>query len=39
MNKDNCPLCGGEFHDDLVVFTADLKPGILVIKDVPARVL
>ena len=38
MSKDNCPLCGGEFHDDLVVFTAYLKPEILVIKDVPARV-
>ena len=38
MNTDNCPLCGGEFHDDFVIFTADLKPGILVIKEVPARV-
>lgn len=38
MNKDNCPLCSGEFHDGFVIFTADLKPGILVIKDVPARV-
>jgi YgiT-type zinc finger domain-containing protein len=38
MKKDNCPLCGGDFHNDFVIFTADLKPGILVIKDVPARV-
>ena len=38
MKDDRCPLCGGEFIDELVIFTADLKPGILVIKDVPARV-
>lgn len=38
MNNDTCPLCGGSFHDEPVIFTADLKPGILVIKDVPARV-
>ena len=38
MNNDNCPLCGGEFIDGYVIFTADLKPGILVIKDVPAKV-
>lgn len=38
MIDDRCPLCGGDFIDELVVFTADLKPGILVLKDVPARV-
>ena len=38
MSSDRCPLCGGIFHDEPVIFTADLKPGILVIKDVPARV-
>ncbi len=38
MKTDTCPLCNAEFHDGYVIFTADLKPGILVIKDVPARI-
>ncbi len=38
MNNNICPLCGGDFHNDIVIFTANLKPGILIIKDVPAKV-
>lgn len=33
-----CPLCGGSIKDDTVTRTIDLKPGTLIVNDVPAGV-
>ena len=39
MNTKNlCPLCGGEKEPGSTTFTADLKSGVLVVRNVPAMV-
>ena len=36
--RDVCPLCGGLMTNGTTTFTADLKAGLLVVRDVPATV-
>ncbi|MCG8478240.1 MAG: type II toxin-antitoxin system MqsA family antitoxin [Spirochaetales bacterium] len=33
-----CPLCGGPFTEGTTTFTVDLGFGVVVVRDVPARV-
>ncbi len=33
-----CPLCLGTIHSGSTDFMVDLKPGILIVKEVPARI-
>ena len=35
---DSCPLCGGVKTQGTTTFTADLRFGVVVIRDVPAMV-
>jgi YgiT-type zinc finger domain-containing protein len=37
-NQDICPLCGGLKKNGKTTFTATLETGVVVIKDVPAKV-
>ena len=37
-SDDICALCGGQIVVGEMTFTADLKTGLLVVRDVPARV-
>ena len=36
MNKDKCPLCGGEKIESTTSFTADFVQGVVIVRDVPA---
>jgi YgiT-type zinc finger domain-containing protein len=38
MVKERCPLCGGEKKDGYTIYTVDLGFGIVILKDVPAKV-
>ena len=38
MTKDICPLCGGEKIESITSFTADYNSGLVVVRDVPAKV-
>ena len=35
---DKCPLCGGRMTEGSTTFTADLGFGVVVVRQVPARV-
>lgn len=35
---EKCPLCKGEKKDKKILYTVDLSPGLVIIKDVPAKV-
>lgn len=35
---DNCPLCGGEKKDGTTTYSVDLKFGVVVVRDVPAKI-
>ena len=36
--QKKCPICGGPVGDGLTTFTVDLGFGVVVVRDVPARV-
>ena len=42
MNKKNrtnkCPLCGGEKNEGVTTFTVDFGEGVVVVRNVPAKV-
>ncbi|MFA7287825.1 MAG: type II toxin-antitoxin system MqsA family antitoxin [Melioribacteraceae bacterium] len=38
MGKDICPLCGGIKIDSTTNFTVDYKFGVVLVRDVPAKV-
>jgi len=38
MKEDICPICGGVKIDSTTSFTVDYNSGVVVIRDVPARV-
>ncbi len=37
-NEDFCPICGGTKIDSKTSFTVDYKTGVVLVRDVPARV-
>jgi YgiT-type zinc finger domain-containing protein len=38
MIKGRCPLCGGEKKEGYTIHTVDLGFGIVIVKDVPAKI-
>ena len=38
VNSTTCPLCGGNFVAGRTTWSVDLGKGVLVVRDVPARV-
>ncbi len=38
QSNGKCPLCGGEKHAGTTTFAVDLKPSVVVVRDVPALV-
>ena len=38
MKEDICPICGGEKIDSTTSFTVDYNSGVVVVRDVPAKV-
>ena len=37
-DRGRCPLCGGRVQPGTTIFAADLGPGVIVVRDVPAYV-
>jgi len=35
---ERCPLCGGEKKDGVTTYTVDLGSGVVVVRNVPAKV-
>ncbi len=35
---ERCPLCGGEKKDGMTTYSVDLRFGVVVVRDVPAKV-
>ena len=35
---ERCPLCKGEKKNKKIIYTVDLSPGLVIVKDVPAKV-
>ena len=35
---ENCPLCGGEKKTGVTTYSVDLRFGVVVVRDVPAKV-
>ena len=38
MKNNICPICGGEKIDSTTSFTVDYNTGVVVVRDVPAKV-
>jgi YgiT-type zinc finger domain-containing protein len=38
MKEDICPMCGGIKNDSNTSFTVDFTTGVVVVRDVPAKV-